>query len=100
MRLIDGDLLFKRVSHEMDPGKMYLPIDFQEMITRHPTVNMPDNETIWTAHLIPDTDRERHWHCSNCETAFSLAAKTYKYCPVCGFKLVGGNNYANRWLPD
>ena len=48
-----------------------------------------EDHPVKTAKLIPDPDRERHWHCSNCGNVFGMAARVFKYCPMCGARMDG-----------
>lgn len=36
---------------------------------------------------VPETDRDRHWHCSVCGYVAGIAARTFKYCPNCGVRV-------------
>lgn len=38
---------------------------------------------------IKEPDRERHWHCSVCDTVFGLTHYDFNYCPVCGARMEG-----------
>lgn len=40
------------------------------------------------AYWVEETDRERHWHCSNCGRVQGVASVSMKYCPECGYEMI------------
>lgn len=57
MRLIDAAALFRRISHEMDCEKLYLPVDLQEMVASEPTVDVePTQKWISVKDRLPEVD--------------------------------------------
>ena len=40
------------------------------------------------AYWVEETDRERHWHCSNCGRVQGIASVSMKYCPECGYEMI------------
>lgn len=47
------------------------------------------------AHWEEEPDRERHWHCSNCNTVQGIACIAMDYCPHCGAQMA-----EHPWLAD
>ena len=39
------------------------------------------------AKWVYETDRTRHWHCSNCGDVWGITAMKMNYCPNCGKKM-------------
>lgn len=78
-RLIDADALFRRTSKEMDCSKLYLPVDFQELVATEPTM---DAEPVRHGRWIEE-------HCSECDK-YVYVGDVDDYCPHCGAKMDGG----------
>lgn len=95
-RVIDADSLFRRTSKEMDCRKLYLPVDFQELVATEPTVDAePVRHGRWVIM------RDRTLECSECKSIAPFEADRngdvvfadeYDYCPHCGAKMDGGEN--------
>lgn len=54
------------------------------MIDEAPAINAAP---VVYAYWVEETDRNRHWHCSNCGKVQGISSIAMKYCPECGAKM-------------
>ena len=54
--------------------------------------NSYDYKPVINAFWVEETDRNRHWHCSNCGKVQGITSIAMKYCPECGARM-----YEHPW---
>ena len=75
-------------------------MDKNERVTNALECRLVVNNAYW----IEESDRERHWHCSNCGKVQGIASVAMKYCPECGAKMIehpwAGSGCGQAFSPD
>ena len=96
MRLIDVDILYKAITDgEYTTGNIFKDMELQDFINEQPTVDAV--EVVHGEWVIAYDEYDfARWHqCSVCgyELDYIQTRNVMKFCPNCGAKMDGGNNY-------
>lgn len=94
MRLIDADALMERMREQAGcrDCNSYAGVrcractweDAINLVDEAPTI---DTKKAYFGYWVEEKNRERHWHCSRCETVYGISCVTMNYCPRCGAEM-------------
>lgn len=74
----------QRNNTDCDRRETYTPRDICELLDEAEEVDAVPRCFGWWGE---ESDRERHWHCSQCGTVQGIACVGMKYCPNCGAEM-------------